>query len=184
MIEDFKHSPAAYKVHHNYAGGLLEHTWEMLRIAQSIKKHFPKMNMDILNAGIILHDIGKISEYEMGTTITFKTQGKLLGHLYLGAEIVKHNAPQDMPQDLLDEILHIVLSHTGKTEYGSPVVPMTAEAMAVHVIDYTSSRVRIAYNQIHGNLGNEDFTQYIPQISTELYRSPYIDDGKNQDIPF
>ncbi len=184
MIEKFKKSPAAYKVHHNYAGGLLEHTWEMLKIAQSIKKHFPKINMDLVNTGIILHDIGKVSEFELTTTVTFTNQGKLLGHVYMGAEIAKHAAPQDMPQDLLDEVLHIVLSHTGKTEFGSPVVPMTAEANAVHVIDYTSSHIRIAYSQIHGGLGNDQFTQYIPQLGTELYRSPYTDEEKNQDIPF
>lgn len=184
MVERFKKSPAAYKVHHNYAGGLLEHTWEMVKIAQSIKKHFPKINMDLVNTGLILHDIGKVSEFEMTTTVTFTNHGKLLGHIYIGAEIVKHSAPPDMPQDLLDEVLHIVLSHTGLTEFGSPVVPMTAEAMAVHVIDNTSSKIRIAYTQIHGGLGNDQFTQYVPQLGTELYRSPYTDNDTNQDIPF
>jgi 3'-5' exoribonuclease len=183
-IERFKTSPAAYKVHHNYLGGLLEHTWEMVRMTDSIKTHYPKLNMDLVKTGIILHDIGKIEEFNMATTITFVNKGKLLGHIYIGAEIVRHKAPKDMPDDLLDEVLHIILSHSGQKEYGSPVVPMTTEAMAVHVIDYASSHIRIAYNQIHGNLGSEQFTQYVPQLGTELYRSPYINDETNEDIPF
>lgn len=183
-IEKFKLSPAAYKIHHNYLGGLLEHTWEMLRISDSIKTHYPKMNMDLVKAGIILHDLGKIEEFEMTTTIVFQNKGRLLGHVYIGAEIVKNRAPKDMPEDLLNEVLHIILSHSGQIEHGSPVVPMTSEAMAVHVVDYTSSRIRIAYSQIHGNSGNEQFTQYVPQLGTELYRSPYMDEETNEDIPF
>lgn len=182
--EKFKTSPGAYKVHHNYLGGLLEHTWEMVRMSDSISTHYPKMNMDLVRTGLLLHDIGKIEEFEMSTTITFTNKGKLLGHVYLGAEIVRHKAPKGMPEDLLEEVLHIVLSHSGQKEYGSPVVPMTAEAMAVHVIDYASSHIRIAYGQIHGILGSEQFTQYVPQLGTELYRSPYIDEEVNEDIPF
>jgi len=180
----FKNSPAAYKVHHNYIGGLLEHTWEMVKMSESIKNHYPKLNMDMIRTGLILHDIGKLEEFEMTTTITFTNKGKLLGHIYLGAEIVKHRAPKDMPEDLLNEVLHIVLSHSGQKEYGSPVVPMTGEAMAVHVIDYASSHIRIAYSQIHGDLGSEQFTQYVPQLGTELYRSPYTEEAINEDIPF
>lgn len=183
-VEKFKTSPAAYKVHHNYLGGLLEHTWEMVRMSESIKSHYPKLNMDMVKTGLILHDIGKLEEFEMATTIIFTNKGKLLGHLYIGAEIVKHRAPKDMPEDLLNEVLHIVLSHSGKKEFGSPVVPMTGEAMAVHVIDYASSHIRIAYGQIHGTLGSEQFTQYVPQLGTELYRSPYTEEEANEDIPF
>lgn len=182
--ERFKKGPAAYKVHHNYLGGLLEHTWEMLRMSDSIKTHYKKMNMDLVRAGVILHDLGKIEEFEMTTTIVFQNKGRLLGHIYAGAELVRHKAPADMPEDLLNEVLHIILSHSGQIEHGSPVVPMTAEAMAVHVIDYASSRIRIAYTQIHGSLGNEQFTQYVPQLGTELYRSPYTDQETNEDIPF
>lgn len=182
--ETFKTGPAAYKLHHAYIGGLLEHTWEMLKMAQSVKNHFPKVNMDLVNCGIILHDIGKIDEFKMGTTIVMKNKGKLLGHIYLGTERVKHLAPKDMPEELLDEILHIILSHHGENQFGSPTVPMTTEAMAVYVFDLASSRIRMAYDNIHGNMGSDEFTQYVPQLGTELYRSPYIDTETNQDIPF
>jgi len=184
MIEKYKRWPAAYKLHQNYIGGLLEHTWEMLKMASALKDHYPKINMDLVNVGIILHDIGKIEEYTLGLTIGFTDKGKLLGHIYLGAEIVKQNAPREMPADLLDEVIHLILSHVGHTEFGSPAVPMTTEAMAVFVVDYASARLNMAYTEIHGTLGKENFTQYVPQLGTELYRSPYTEELSNEDIPF
>lgn len=182
--DDFKKSPAAYRVHHAYVGGLLEHTWEMLKMADALKAHYPKINTDLVTCGILLHDIGKSFEFETETTIVFTDQGKLLGHIYLGAEKVKQNAPKDMPKDLLSEVLHIILSHHGELEFGSPVVPMTTEAIAVFTIDHASAKLNTAYYHIHGGLGSETYTQYVRQLGTELYRSPYIDNLNNEDIPF
>lgn len=183
-LNRFKTGPGAFKIHHNYVSGLLEHTWEMLNLAKPLKNQYPKMNMDLVNAGIILHDIGKAYEFDMGTTVVFRNEGKLLGHVFLGAEIVKEHAPKDIPEDLLDEILHIILSHQGEKEHGAPIVPMTPEAMAVYVIDYSSFRINLAYETVQGNTGSESFTQYVPHLNAELYRSPYSDDMENEGIPF
>lgn len=183
-IENFKKSPAAYRVHHAYVGGLLEHTWEMLKMAEGLKGHYPKVNMDIINSGILLHDIGKMTEFETETTIVFTDKGRLLGHIFLGAEQVKQKAPKDIPEDLLTEVLHIILSHHGELEYGSPMVPMTTEAIAVFGIDHASAKLNTAYYHIHGGLGSETYTQYVRQLGTELYRSPYSDNLANEDIPF
>lgn len=183
-LNRFKTGPGAFKIHHNYVSGLLEHTWEMLNLAKPLKAQYPKMNMDLVNAGIILHDIGKAFEFDMNTTVVFRNEGKLLGHIFLGAEIVKERAPKDMPEDLLDEMLHIVLSHVGEKEHGASVVPMTPEAMAVYVIDFSSFRLNLAYETVQGSSGSEMFTQYVPHLSAELYRSPYSDDAANEDIPF
>lgn len=184
FIEIYKKSPAGLYVHHGYYGGLIEHVTEMLESAKSLKFHFPKINMDLVNAGIILHDIGKAMEFEISTAITFTNRGKLLGHIYLGAEKISLNSPKDIPKDLLDEIIHIVLSHHGEIEHGSPVVPKTTEAIAVWTLDNSSSKLNIAYQHIHGELGSDLYTQYIKHLSTELYRSPYSDDLVNEDIPF
>jgi 3'-5' exoribonuclease len=184
FTEKFKNSSAAYRVHHAYLGGLLEHTWEMLKMAESLKGHYPKINMDLVNTGIVLHDIGKAYEYETKTTIGISDEGKLLGHIFIGADIVKHNAPKDIPIDLLNEVIHILLSHHGELQFGSPVVPMTVEALAVSTLDMASSKLNMAYNHIHGELGNDLYTQYVSQLGTELYRSPYIEDLSNEDIPF
>lgn len=184
ILERFKYGPGAFTIHHNYVSGLLEHTWEMLNLAQPLKKQYPKMNMDMVNAGIILHDLGKIYEFDMDTTVIFRNEGKLLGHVFLGAEIVKEKAPKNMPEDLLDEMLHIILSHQGEKEHGAVIVPKTAEAMAVYVLDYASFRINLAYESVQGNTGSEVFTQFVKHLSTELYRSPYSDELANEDIPF
>jgi 3'-5' exoribonuclease len=184
LLNRFKTGPGAYKIHHNYVGGLLEHTWEMLKFSEPLEKLYPKMNMDLVRAGIILHDIGKAMEFEMKTSVVFTNEGKLLGHVFLGAEIVKAHAPKDMPEDLLDEILHIVLAHLGEKEYGATTVPMTAEAMAVYVIDLSSFKLNLSYKLINDDLGSEMFTQYSPHLKTELYRSPYGEGLTNEDIPF
>jgi len=181
--EAFKSAPAAFKVHHAYAGGLLEHTWEMLEMVDSIKGHFPKLNLDMVRAGVILHDCGKARELAIGTVVTQTDEGKLLGHIYLGTEIVA-KAGDDCPKELLDEMLHIILSHHGTKEFGSPVVPMTTEAIAVNALDIASSKLNMAYTHIHEGLGSERYTPYISQLGTELYRSPYSDETVNEDIPF
>lgn len=182
--EKYKKSSAGLYVHHGYYGGLLEHVTEMLEMAKSLKYHFPKINMDLVNAGIILHDLGKSMELEMSTAITFTDPGKLLGHIYLGASKAQESAPKDMPKDLQTEIIHIILSHHGSLEFGSPVVPKTTEAIAVWQLDDASSKLNIAYNHIHSELGTDSYTQYIKHLSTELYRSPYTDELANEDIPF
>lgn len=184
FVKKFKNAPAAFRVHHAYVGGLLEHTWEMLQIAKALKGHYPKINMDLVNAGVILHDCGKVDELAIQTAIQITDEGKLLGHIYLGAQKVNQLAPKDMPKDLLNEIIHIVLSHHGSLEFGSPVLPKTTEAIAVNAMDQASSKTNMAYGHIHGELGDERYTQYVSHLGTELYRSPYIDELANEDIPF
>lgn len=184
FTEEFKVASAAYTVHHNYVGGLLEHTTEVISLAKTLLKKFPKLNSDVLIAGALLHDVGKIQEFEIGTAISITKEGKLLGHIFLGTEYAKNKAHKDMPQDLLDEILHLILSHHGELQFGSPVVPMTAEAVALAMCDRTSSNTNMAYYAIHeGNITNE-FTEYHRQLGTELYKSPYLDVNTNEDIPF
>lgn len=184
LKDRFKNGPGAYKIHHNYVSGLLEHTWEMLNLAKPLKAQYPKINMDLVNAGIILHDLGKAYEFDMNTTVVFRNEGKLLGHVFLGAEKVKEYAPKDMPEDLLDEILHIILAHQGEIEHGAVIVPKTTEAMAVYVLDYASFRINLAYETLEGNSGTDLFTQFVPHLKAEMYRSPYSDDEVNEDIPF
>ena len=179
----FQTSSASYRVHHAYRSGLIEHTVEMLFFADAVASRYPKMNRDLLITGVLLHDIGKVREYVTGTTISLSIEGRLLGHIFIGAEQIKQAAPKDMPKDLLDEVLHLVLSHHGKLEYGSPIKPMTAEAIALSQIDELSSKVNTSYKTIH-DLTDTNFSTYVRYFETELYRSPYLDELKNKDIPF
>lgn len=174
--ERFKKAPAGYRVHHAYLGGLLEHTLETIHFSKAFFAKYPKLNYDLLTCGLILHDVGKVFEYKISTTISFYPQGKLLGHIFLGAEFVKSKTPKGMPEDLLDEVLHLILSHHGTMEYGSPVKPMTPEAIAIHVVDFSSAQVFMAYKAIHGEGFTDVFTAFHRQLQTELYRSPYIQD--------
>ncbi|MCL5093960.1 MAG: HD domain-containing protein [Patescibacteria group bacterium] len=172
--ENYIKSAAAYTVHHSYSGGLLEHSVEVLHLSKTMALRFPKVNKDILFAGAILHDIGKMFEYTLGTTIGFSKRGKLLGHIYIGAEFVKNKATliNDFPEELLDELMHLIISHHGEIEFGSPVRPMTVEAIILWVSDYASTKVNIAYNSVHSG-DRDEYTEYHRHLGTELYRSPY-----------
>ncbi len=184
FVKKFKEAAAAYRVHHAYVGGLLEHIIECLSLSEAVVEKYPKLNKDLLIAGIILHDIGKVYEYKISTTITFSTEGKLLGHIFIGAELVKNKAPKDIPEALLNEILHIILSHHGEEAFGSPVRPMTPEAVTVHALDLASKDIHMAYIAIHQGILTQDFTPYHRQLGTELYRSPYLGGVEDQELPF
>lgn len=172
-FKKFCTSPAAYTVHHAYRGGLLEHTLDLVEMAKVAIKRYPNLNPDILITGCILHDIGKLQEYSMDTTIQMTTKGKLQGHIYLGSELVKTKAPADFPEDLLVEIIHMILSHQGSLEFGSPILPKTPEAIALSAIDDASFKINTVYHAIDRYEGGEEFTDFQRHLGTDLYISPY-----------
>jgi 3'-5' exoribonuclease len=176
--------PAAYYIHHASEGGLLEHTLDMLEMSKSVKARYPDINYDLLVTGIIFHDLGKIFEYSLGTSIDVTKEGKLLGHVYMGTEYVKSHAQKDIPQDLLDEVLHMIISHQGQLEFGSPIRPKTAEAVALYHLDDASTKINAAYNVIHSLDADTEFAPYHKQLGVELYNSPYLNELVNEDIPF
>lgn len=177
-------SPAAFYIHHAYQNGLLEHTVDMLKMSAPIKERYPNINYDLLVTGIIFHDLGKIFEYEMTNSISVTTKGKLLGHIYIGTQYVSDHAPKDIPQDLLDEVLHMILAHQGQLEYGSPIRPKTAEAVALYHLDDASTKINTAYHTIHKLSEEAEFSGYHKQLGVELYKSPYLNTLDNEDIPF
>ncbi|RJO59962.1 HD domain-containing protein [candidate division WS5 bacterium] len=185
-VEMFKKGAGGYTVHHDYLGGLLDHTTEMLGYVPAICKTHPKINKDMLVTGIILHDIGKIHEYEVSTSIVITPKLKLLGHIFMGAEMVKrYGEKAGLDEDLLDEVLHMVLSHQGRIEFGSPILPKTPEAMILYRLDDMSAKLNTAFKLLEsGEGGDERFTNYQRNLETELYRSPYTDELTNEDIPF
>ncbi len=173
FVNRYKRTPAAEKVHHDFVGGLLEHTLEMIEIAKAMFKYYPEADKDITIAGCILHDIGKVYELKVENTAMVRTlEGKLIGHIAQGIEFVLSKKPKGFPDKLWLKIKHIILSHQHQTdrEYGSPIGQATIEAAIVHVADYASSRVRQFQKAI--NLGegmDEGFSDYQKWIGTKVY---------------
>lgn len=140
----FLSGPAARSMHHAWRGGLLEHTLGMLKLADACIALYPhiKFNRDLIIAGISIHDLGKVQEYEQNLASQTTIRGRLIGHIPLiYGLLVKHAATIGLPQDVTDGLGHIILSHHGKLEYGSPVVPATPEALLVSQIDLMDSRM-------------------------------------------
>lgn len=137
-LKRFSKAPAAKKMHHAYLGGLLEHTLSVAGLAMKLAGHYPALDKDLFLAGALLHDLGKIREFDFSTVpFDYTTPGRLVGHLVLGAETVRKAAETipDFPPDRLDQLIHLILSHHGRHEFGSPCLPMTAEAILLHHAD-------------------------------------------------
>jgi 3'-5' exoribonuclease len=129
--------PAAISMHHARIGGLAEHSLNVCRFAHASAAAAPWLDLDLLTAGALLHDIGKIQEYEVAGDFRFTLEGKFLGHIVQGHSMVEKWISQipDFPERLALDVLHIILSHHGQLEYGSPKTPATAEALVIHFAD-------------------------------------------------
>ncbi len=149
MIEDpevlpkLRVAPAAKNVHHAYLGGLLEHVLSMCGIAKMLAVHYRDIDADLLLAGVVLHDIGKIHELTYDRSFGYSSDGQLLGHIYIGLRMMneKVRAIPGFPPRLRALLEHMVLSHHGQLDYGSPKVPVFPEAMLLHQIDNLDSRM-------------------------------------------
>ncbi len=146
FTEQFYKVPAAIVHHHNYIGGLLDHTVGVLKICKTSCGIFPDLDKDLLYTGVLLHDLGKMKTYTYGTgPIGISEEGELLDHLYLSCEMVKEKMDElETPQKLSNQILHMILSHHGYVSngWGSPVDPKTPEAMALHYSDNMDAKVK------------------------------------------
>lgn len=141
-------TPAAKTIHHAYRGGLIEHIHSIVKVMLSISAHYPFLNQDLLVFGAIFHDLGKVFELDVTDGIKYSQRGRLVGHMVLACEIIDERAKKidGFSQDLLDVLKHIVLSHHGKLEYGSPKLPMIAEAVVVAMIDDLDSKMNTLFH--------------------------------------
>ncbi len=141
----FVRQPAAISIHHNYEEGLLFHTYNMLRVGRSLVKYYPFVNKSLLLAGIILHDMGKVVEYDKDQEsggYSYSIKGNLLGHIsMMSAEIAKVGEELNISEEVITNLQHLVLSHHGKLEWGSPILPKTPEAVLLHYIDNLDSKM-------------------------------------------
>jgi 3'-5' exoribonuclease len=133
----FREAPAARQLHHAWLGGLLEHVVSLLGLAERVAEHYPLLDRDLLLSGVILHDIGKTRELSWAIGFDYTVEGILLGHIQMGVEMVEKTMATlpDFPPRLKTLVVHMILSHHGKLEFGSPKLPMIPEALALNFVD-------------------------------------------------
>jgi 3'-5' exoribonuclease len=173
FMASFKRAPAAKTLHHNYIGGLLEHIVELVALARDVAKHFPSIDVDLLTVGAFLHDVGKVKELAVRKSIEYTTEGRLIGHISLGYEMIveKVGTIPAFPAELTLLLKHIMLSHHGEYEFGSPKRPKIQEAIVINYLDDLAAKI----SNFRGTLKKENvaegtWTAYSKMHDRYLYR--------------
>ena len=177
----FREAPAAKSMHHAWIGGLLEHVVSLLGIADLAAKHY-QVHRDLLLTGAILHDIGKLRELRWGTSFDYSIEGQLLGHVTIGVALIdrKIAALPDFPPALRVLVEHLVLSHHGKYEFGSPKLPMIPEALLLHYLDDIDAKMQTLNTEFARNVaaGREagEVTEWVRSLERPLLNTtPFLD---------
>jgi len=143
IAEAYRQAPAAKSLHHAFIGGLLEHVVSLMRLCDTVAPLYPQVNRDLLLTGVFLHDVGKIYELNYQRSFSYTTKGQLLGHMIIELEMLhdKITLVPDFPDELKLLIEHLIISHHGKYEFGSPKLPMFPEALMLHFLDDLDSKM-------------------------------------------
>lgn len=171
-------APAGIRLHHAYSGGLLEHIVNLLETVVRIADLYPKVDSRLLLAGVFLHDIGKVRELEYDTVFGYTDEGQLIGHLIQGVEMVNEKLPeaeerlgQKFPVETLLRIKHMLVSHHGTYEFGSPKLPMTPEAIALHHLDNLDAKVNEFSTLISSDPNSQSsWTPYQATMQRKIYK--------------
>ena len=154
LMAALKRAPAAEKLHHAYLGGQLEHTQSVAEAAVLLSKHYPKLDRDLLLVGVLWHDIGKVRELHYDKSFGYTDSGKLVGHMVQGILMLEEKirevrtAGTEFPEELAHVLRHLVLAHHGEHAFGSPKLPMTAEAFALHHLDNLDAKLHGFWNTV------------------------------------
>jgi 3'-5' exoribonuclease len=172
LREAFAKAPAAKSLHHVCLGGLLEHTLSVAAMADLACGHYQEMNRDLVLAGVLLHDVGKTAELTYQRSFSYSDAGNLIGHISMEADWINQAAARipDFPEQLRLLILHIVLSHHGRLEYGSPVVPKTPEALLVHYLDDLDGKLEAMFRSIREDAGQGAWTPFSRTLERMFYK--------------
>jgi 3'-5' exoribonuclease len=168
--KQFEKHYGAQKIHHAYLGGLLEHTHSVVKLAVSIADHY-HLDKELLMIGALFHDIGKIKEFDIKPSIGTTLEGGLVGHILIGNQIFLElsNEIDNFPENLSIKIQHLIVSHHGEKEYGSPEVPKIPEAFALHIIDLLDSKLKIFQQVIDQSETENIFSEYIHTLSRRIH---------------
>lgn len=185
FLKAFSQAPAAKTFHHACLGGLLEHTLCVARLVETACTLYPELDRDLAITVALLHDIGKVRAYNP-RTFEMTDEGAVWGHLYMGASQVEHiiASLEGFDKELGLRIVHAMLAHHGKLEHGSPVLPMTLEAIVLHAADQLDGDARGAIDQFERSQGETgSFTRHSLMHETRLYRGPQ-DTSDEQQLAF
>jgi 3'-5' exoribonuclease len=178
LTRDLCQVPAGIRNHHAYLGGLLEHVVTLLDAAERLLPLYPELDRDLLLAGIFLHDIGKVRELSYGRVFSYTDEGQLIGHIVIGVEMLNEKAAkvidltgEPFPAELLLRLKHMILSHHGNYEFGSPRLPMTPEAIALHHLDNLDAKVHSFTRDIRDDRNeNSAWTPYSQALQRRLFK--------------
>ncbi|HEV2426314.1 MAG TPA: HD domain-containing protein [Terriglobia bacterium] len=170
----YKLAPAATLYHHAYLGGLLDHVSSLVELGDLVCDHYPELNRELVIAGLVLHDLGKLEELQYEAAFRYSTRGQLLGHIFLGLELVRQKIGgiAGFPPALRDQIEHMILAHHGRLEFGSPKEPLFPEALVVHYLDDLDSKLESMRAQYEAD-GHRpgDWTARNRALGRELFKT-------------
>jgi len=177
IAQALRQAPAAKGLHHAWIGGLLEHILSLMGMCELAARHYPEVNRDLLLTGVVLHDIGKLRELRWGTSFDYTLEGQLLGHITIGIGMIEQKIAgiPDFPPAKRLLVEHLVLSHHGEYEFGSPKLPMTAEAIVLHYLDNLDAKMQtvrgeLARAEAAGRAGDE-LTDWVRPLERPLLNS-------------
>ena len=168
----YKRAPAAKVMHHAYLGGLLEHVVGLCGLAKLVGEHYPELNADLLMTVAILHDVGKLEELCYDRAIGYTTEGQLLGHIVMELETVSKamDAIEGFPAHLKAVVQHLLISHHGQYEFGSPKLPMIREALVFHYLDDMDSKMAAVRSALATDSGEEEWSAYSPALGRKFLK--------------
>jgi len=172
FVEKFKMAPASTRLHHTFIGGLLEHTLSLTQLILKNAAHYSGLNLDLLITASILHDLGKVDELSYHRSFDYSDEGRLLGHIILGMERLENKIRQlpDFPKDLAVQLKHLLISHHGQYEWGSPKKPMTLEAIMLHYLDNLDAKIHGVQQFLKKQvLEGSRFSRYHPLYEQSFY---------------
>ena len=168
----YKRAPAAKVMHHAYLGGLLEHVISLCGLAKQVAAHYPELNVDLLLTAAILHDVGKLDELCYERAIGYTVEGQLLGHIIMEIETVSRamDAIEGFPPNLKTVVQHLLISHHGEYEFGSPKLPMIREALVFHYLDDLDSKLAAARTALEADTGDPEWSAYSGALGRKFLR--------------
>lgn len=187
ILDKFSQAPAGVKNHHAYQGGLLHHVVSLMELAESVVKHYPQVDRDLVLAGVLLHDLSKTDELSYERSLEYTDEGQLVGHLVMGVEllgkqIARWEAEQNktFPHELAIQLKHLIVSHHGQYDFGSPKLPMTLEALILHMIDNLDAKVHQFSHAMDSEANpGANWTPYIPSLGRKLYKKTLQNQKQN-----